>query len=94
MYVSPEEGVRSPREGVTGGCELPDVGARNQTWIPCKSSMHSQNYLFLCGRIHVQECTYYIYVDQRITSQFSPSTIHILGTEIKSLGLVRSAFNH
>lgn len=76
--MSPEEGVRSPRVGVTGGCELSDVSARNQTWVPGKSSMSSQNYLFLCGHIHVQECTYYVYVDQRTTSRFSPSTA--LGT--------------
>lgn len=27
----PEEGIGSPRAGVAGECELPDVGAGNQT---------------------------------------------------------------
>ena len=37
----PEEGVELPRAGVTGGCELPTVGAGNRTWILHKSSICS-----------------------------------------------------
>ena len=38
VYVSvqegrPEEGVRSLRAGITGSCELPDVGAGNRTRV-------------------------------------------------------------
>lgn len=28
-----EEGVRSPRAGVTCGCEHPDAGARHRIWV-------------------------------------------------------------
>ena len=33
--------VRFPGSGVTGSCELPDMGAENGTWILCKSSKYS-----------------------------------------------------
>ena len=28
----PEKGAGSSRAGVTGSCELPNIGAENQTW--------------------------------------------------------------
>lgn len=31
---TPEGGIRQPREEVTGGCRLPNVGARNCTLVP------------------------------------------------------------
>jgi hypothetical protein len=34
-----EEGIRPP--GVTGGCEPPDMGSRNQIQVICKSSLPS-----------------------------------------------------
>lgn len=37
-----EEGVRCPGAGVTGSCELPNMGTRNQTWMLCKNSKCSQ----------------------------------------------------
>ena len=51
----PEGGVRSRGAGVTGGWDLASVGAENQTWVPCRSSIFSLplsrlaslNYLFL-----------------------------------------------
>jgi hypothetical protein len=30
---SPEEGIRTPGPGVTGSCELPNMDARNTTWV-------------------------------------------------------------
>ena len=36
-----EEDVRSPGTGVTGGCELPDVGVRSQAWVVCNNSKYS-----------------------------------------------------
>ena len=38
----PERDVVSPGTGVTGVCELPDVGAGNQTKVFCKGSEHSE----------------------------------------------------
>jgi hypothetical protein len=32
-----EEGIASFGSGVTCGCEPPDMGARNQTWVPWQS---------------------------------------------------------
>lgn len=45
-----EEGIRSFRVGVTGGCEMPQ-GSVNQTHVLCKSSKHFQllsTYSFSC----------------------------------------------
>jgi hypothetical protein len=36
-----EKGIRYPRTGVRGGCELPGVGAGNGTRFLCKSSLCS-----------------------------------------------------
>lgn len=43
IYLSavPEEGSRFPGTGVIGSCELPHVGAGNQTLGFCKSSLGS-----------------------------------------------------
>lgn len=47
MHVSADEdsmkarGVRCPGVGVACGCELPDMGAGNQTWVHCESSVGS-----------------------------------------------------
>lgn len=38
----PKETVSSPRAGVTGGCQLPDVSAKNRTLVLCKRS-HAVN---------------------------------------------------
>lgn len=38
---SPEEAVGSHGVGLTGGCELPDVGFRNQTGVLYKNSIRS-----------------------------------------------------
>lgn len=38
-----EEGIRSPEAGVTVSCELPSMGAGNQTWDLYKSSMGPQS---------------------------------------------------
>lgn len=38
MSMNPDEGVRTPRTRVTGGCQLHSVGARSQTCVCCKSS--------------------------------------------------------
>lgn len=35
----PTEGIGCPGLAVTGSGELLDVGAGNQTWVPCKSIM-------------------------------------------------------
>jgi hypothetical protein len=43
----PEEGIRPPAAGVTGGCEPPSVGARNQTQALWKSSKHSSSLRLL-----------------------------------------------
>lgn len=40
----PEEHIRYSRAGITGSCELPDVGARDGTKVFCKSSKHSNLY--------------------------------------------------
>lgn len=40
-FQRPEERVKSPEAEVTGSCELPDAGTRNQTPIFCKSSKGS-----------------------------------------------------
>ena len=37
----PEEGVRSPKPGMTGCYELSDVGAGNGTCVFCRSSQCS-----------------------------------------------------
>lgn len=34
-------GIGSPGDGVTGGCEPPDTGVGNQTWVLCESSTSS-----------------------------------------------------
>ena len=41
------EGIRSPETQVTDGCELPDLGAGNPSWILCKSSkcLYLQSHL-------------------------------------------------
>lgn len=31
-----------PGTTITGSCELQDVGTRNQTWVLCKSTQHSE----------------------------------------------------
>lgn len=36
-----EEGVSTPRVGVTESCELPDVDAENYTWVPGKNTKGS-----------------------------------------------------
>lgn len=43
-WVSMEyrRGTGTPRDGVTGCCELPDMGAEKQAHDLCKSSMCSQ----------------------------------------------------
>lgn len=33
VSVEARGGMRSPRVGVTGGCELPVVSTREQTWV-------------------------------------------------------------
>lgn len=40
----PKEGARSPAAGVTDSCELPDVGAENQTQVICKSHTHTLSH--------------------------------------------------
>lgn len=35
------EGFGRPRTEVTTVCELPDLGARNQTWLLCRHSKHT-----------------------------------------------------
>ena len=40
LYPSKTEGIESPRFGVTDSWES-SVGARNQTWVPWKSSQYS-----------------------------------------------------
>ena len=37
VQVAKARGIRSP--GVADGCELPDLGAREQTLVLCKSSV-------------------------------------------------------
>ena len=32
--------IKSPRAGVRDSCELPNFGARNQTWVLCKNTQH------------------------------------------------------
>lgn len=34
------DGVRSPETEVTGSCELPDAGVRNQTHVLCRSTKY------------------------------------------------------
>lgn len=43
MWVPMEvkKDVRSPEDGVIGGCECPDMGAGNQAMMPFKNSKHS-----------------------------------------------------
>lgn len=35
------EGFECPRTGVIAVCELPDLGARNQTWLLYRLSKHT-----------------------------------------------------
>lgn len=37
-YKGQKRGVRFPGVGVRGNCEPSNVGARTQTWVPCKYS--------------------------------------------------------
>lgn len=37
-----DEGPSSSEAGVTGGCELPNMGAGNRTQVLCKSSVRSK----------------------------------------------------
>lgn len=46
-----EEHIRYPRAGITGSCELPDVGARDGTKVFCKSSKHSNLYWLILNII-------------------------------------------
>lgn len=38
VQIGAEEIIRYPGAERTGGCETPDVGARNYAWVLCKSS--------------------------------------------------------
>jgi hypothetical protein len=42
VYIGSEEDIRFPGAGVSGGCELPDVGPRTYgTQVLCKSGTHT-----------------------------------------------------
>lgn len=45
----PEEAMVPTRAGVTGSCDLPDVGTGHQTWVLCKSSMCFWSLSWLCS---------------------------------------------
>lgn len=53
--------------GFTGGCELPEVGPRNQSVVLCKSRPWSQllahfyifNAVRFCLRLHNKEVSFY-----------------------------------
>lgn len=58
----PEEGVRSPRAGITGSCELPDVGAGHRTRV-----LLEQYILLTVERLYSPEVDYF---DMRFKSWF------------------------
>lgn len=35
------ERFRCPETGIRGSCESPNVGTKNEIWVPYKISMHS-----------------------------------------------------
>jgi hypothetical protein len=48
----PEEGDRSPEDGIIGVCKLPDLDAGNKTWVLCKNNS-ALNYCSLSDFLNV-----------------------------------------